>query len=165
MGLFRDCTTRRVAETTRADVKWRASSSRSTPATWPGPALLNPKGVFVTTVVIISFHPQFITKVDRAYRIQSALFLHFSFSLSKLDFLRAFEVSEWGMFSVYIGSVDCLDYFSLWLSMAKTVVWLGGVEREVRVWVHGITMEQSLKYPCPVLNAFEKTRENWRACF
>jgi hypothetical protein len=31
---------------------------------------LNPKGVFVTTVVIISFHPQFITKVDRAYRIQ-----------------------------------------------------------------------------------------------
>jgi hypothetical protein len=31
---------------------------------------LNPRGVFVTTVVIISFHPQFITKVDRAYRIQ-----------------------------------------------------------------------------------------------
>uniref|UniRef100_A0A914RMR6 ZP domain-containing protein n=1 Tax=Parascaris equorum TaxID=6256 RepID=A0A914RMR6_PAREQ len=31
---------------------------------------LNPRGVFVTTTVVISFHPQFITKVDRAYRIQ-----------------------------------------------------------------------------------------------
>ncbi|CAJ0587097.1 unnamed protein product, partial [Mesorhabditis spiculigera] len=31
---------------------------------------LNPKGIFVTTTVVISFHPQFITKVDRAYRIQ-----------------------------------------------------------------------------------------------
>jgi hypothetical protein len=31
---------------------------------------LNPRGVFVTAVVIISFHPQFITKIDRAYRIQ-----------------------------------------------------------------------------------------------
>ncbi|CAJ0586671.1 unnamed protein product, partial [Mesorhabditis spiculigera] len=31
---------------------------------------LNPRGVFVTTTVVISFHPQFITKIDRAYRIQ-----------------------------------------------------------------------------------------------
>ena len=31
---------------------------------------LNPKGVFVTATVIVSFHPLFITKVDRAYRIQ-----------------------------------------------------------------------------------------------
>ncbi|CAI2340542.1 unnamed protein product [Caenorhabditis sp. 36 PRJEB53466] len=31
---------------------------------------LNPKGVFVTTTVVVSFHPQFVTKVDRAYRIQ-----------------------------------------------------------------------------------------------
>uniref|UniRef100_A0A914UL02 ZP domain-containing protein n=1 Tax=Plectus sambesii TaxID=2011161 RepID=A0A914UL02_9BILA len=31
---------------------------------------LNPKGVFVTTTVIVSFHPKFETKVDRAYRIQ-----------------------------------------------------------------------------------------------
>ncbi|CAJ0586831.1 unnamed protein product, partial [Mesorhabditis spiculigera] len=31
---------------------------------------LNPRGIFVTTTVVISFHPQFITKVDRAYRIQ-----------------------------------------------------------------------------------------------
>jgi hypothetical protein len=31
---------------------------------------LNPKGVFVTTTVVIQFHPQFVTKVDRAYRIQ-----------------------------------------------------------------------------------------------
>jgi len=31
---------------------------------------LNPRGVFVTTTVVISFHPQFVTKVDRAYRVQ-----------------------------------------------------------------------------------------------
>lgn len=31
---------------------------------------LNPKGVFVSITVIIFFHPQFITKVDRAYKIQ-----------------------------------------------------------------------------------------------
>ncbi|KAK5965212.1 CUTiclin [Trichostrongylus colubriformis] len=31
---------------------------------------LNPRGVFVSTTVVISFHPQFVTKVDRAYRIQ-----------------------------------------------------------------------------------------------
>lgn len=31
---------------------------------------LNPKGVFVSTTVVIQFHPQFVTKVDRAYRIQ-----------------------------------------------------------------------------------------------
>lgn len=31
---------------------------------------LNPLGVFVSTTVIITFHPQFITKVDRAFRIQ-----------------------------------------------------------------------------------------------
>lgn len=31
---------------------------------------LNPKGVFVSTTVVITFHPQFVTKIDRAYRIQ-----------------------------------------------------------------------------------------------
>uniref|UniRef100_A0A1I8EU21 ZP domain-containing protein n=2 Tax=Wuchereria bancrofti TaxID=6293 RepID=A0A1I8EU21_WUCBA len=31
---------------------------------------LNPRGVFVTATVVISFHPLFITKIDRAYRIQ-----------------------------------------------------------------------------------------------
>lgn len=31
---------------------------------------LEPRGIFVTTSVVISFHPYFITKVDRAYRIQ-----------------------------------------------------------------------------------------------
>lgn len=31
---------------------------------------LNPRGVFVTTTVVVSFHPQFVTKVDRAYRVQ-----------------------------------------------------------------------------------------------
>ncbi|VDM98615.1 unnamed protein product, partial [Onchocerca ochengi] len=31
---------------------------------------LNPRGIFVTTTVVISFHPLFVTKVDRAYRVQ-----------------------------------------------------------------------------------------------
>ncbi|VDN27779.1 unnamed protein product [Gongylonema pulchrum] len=31
---------------------------------------LNPRGIYVSAVVVITFHPQFITKVDRAYRIQ-----------------------------------------------------------------------------------------------
>uniref|UniRef100_A0A1I7SVS5 ZP domain-containing protein n=1 Tax=Bursaphelenchus xylophilus TaxID=6326 RepID=A0A1I7SVS5_BURXY len=31
---------------------------------------LNPKGVFVSTTVVIQFHPQVVTKVDRAYRVQ-----------------------------------------------------------------------------------------------
>ncbi|OZC07188.1 hypothetical protein X798_05824 [Onchocerca flexuosa] len=31
---------------------------------------LNPRGIFVTSVVVISFHPLFVTKVDRAYRVQ-----------------------------------------------------------------------------------------------
>jgi hypothetical protein len=31
---------------------------------------LNPKGVFVRTTVVISFHPRFLTKIDRAYTIQ-----------------------------------------------------------------------------------------------
>ncbi|KAK6104992.1 Zona pellucida-like domain family protein [Brugia pahangi] len=31
---------------------------------------LNPRGIFVTAVVVITFHPQFITKVDRTYRLQ-----------------------------------------------------------------------------------------------
>ncbi|KAE9553271.1 hypothetical protein FO519_003529 [Halicephalobus sp. NKZ332] len=31
---------------------------------------LNPRGVFVTTTVVITFHPRFVTKVDRAYRVQ-----------------------------------------------------------------------------------------------
>ncbi|VDN55478.1 unnamed protein product [Dracunculus medinensis] len=31
---------------------------------------LNPRGIFVSTTVVISFHPLFITKVDRAYRVQ-----------------------------------------------------------------------------------------------
>ncbi|VDM25491.1 unnamed protein product [Toxocara canis] len=31
---------------------------------------LNPRGIFVTTTVVISFHPIFVTKVDRAYQIQ-----------------------------------------------------------------------------------------------
>uniref|UniRef100_A0A0R3RZN7 ZP domain-containing protein n=1 Tax=Elaeophora elaphi TaxID=1147741 RepID=A0A0R3RZN7_9BILA len=31
---------------------------------------LNPRGIFVTAVVVISFHPQFITKIDRSYRLQ-----------------------------------------------------------------------------------------------
>ncbi|OZC07189.1 hypothetical protein X798_05825 [Onchocerca flexuosa] len=31
---------------------------------------LNPRGIFVTAVVVITFHPQFITKVDRTYRFQ-----------------------------------------------------------------------------------------------
>ncbi|KJH47319.1 zona pellucida-like domain protein [Dictyocaulus viviparus] len=31
---------------------------------------LNPRGVFVSTTVVVSFHPQFVTKVDRAYRVQ-----------------------------------------------------------------------------------------------
>ncbi|CAI4222324.1 unnamed protein product [Auanema sp. JU1783] len=31
---------------------------------------LNPRGIFVSVTIVISFHPQFVTKVDRAYRIQ-----------------------------------------------------------------------------------------------
>jgi hypothetical protein len=31
---------------------------------------LNPKGVFVRTTVVISFHPRFMTKIDRAYTVQ-----------------------------------------------------------------------------------------------
>lgn len=31
---------------------------------------LSPKGVFVTNTVVITFHPQFLTKVDRAYTVQ-----------------------------------------------------------------------------------------------
>uniref|UniRef100_A0A0N4ZC14 ZP domain-containing protein n=1 Tax=Parastrongyloides trichosuri TaxID=131310 RepID=A0A0N4ZC14_PARTI len=31
---------------------------------------LNPKGIFVSNTIVISFHPKFITKTDKAYRIQ-----------------------------------------------------------------------------------------------
>jgi hypothetical protein len=31
---------------------------------------LNPKGVFVRSTIVISFHPNFLTKIDRAYTIQ-----------------------------------------------------------------------------------------------
>uniref|UniRef100_A0A0K0FQM5 ZP domain-containing protein n=1 Tax=Strongyloides venezuelensis TaxID=75913 RepID=A0A0K0FQM5_STRVS len=31
---------------------------------------LNPKGIFVSTTIVISFHSKFITKVDKAYRVQ-----------------------------------------------------------------------------------------------
>ena len=31
---------------------------------------LSPRGVMLSTTVIVSFHPLFLTKVDRAYRIQ-----------------------------------------------------------------------------------------------
>lgn len=31
---------------------------------------LNPRGIFVSAVVVITFHPLFLTKIDRAYRIQ-----------------------------------------------------------------------------------------------
>src|SRR3569623_466481 len=31
---------------------------------------LSPRGIYVTTTVVISFHPYFLTKTDRAYRIQ-----------------------------------------------------------------------------------------------
>ena len=31
---------------------------------------LEPKGVFVRSTVVISFHPRFLTKVDRAYTVQ-----------------------------------------------------------------------------------------------
>ncbi|EFO18585.1 cuticlin 1 [Loa loa] len=31
---------------------------------------VNPRGIFVTITVVISFHPLFITKIDRAYRIE-----------------------------------------------------------------------------------------------
>lgn len=30
----------------------------------------NPRGIFVTTTVVVSFHPIFITKVDKAYKIR-----------------------------------------------------------------------------------------------
>ncbi|CAG9530287.1 unnamed protein product [Cercopithifilaria johnstoni] len=31
---------------------------------------LNPRGIFVTAAVVITFHPQFLTKIDRLYRLQ-----------------------------------------------------------------------------------------------
>uniref|UniRef100_A0AC34G7I3 ZP domain-containing protein n=1 Tax=Panagrolaimus sp. ES5 TaxID=591445 RepID=A0AC34G7I3_9BILA len=31
---------------------------------------LNPRGIFASTTVVISFHPIFVTKVDRVYHIQ-----------------------------------------------------------------------------------------------
>jgi hypothetical protein len=31
---------------------------------------LNPRGVMYTTVMVVSFHPIFITKVDRAFNVQ-----------------------------------------------------------------------------------------------
>ncbi|VDK44514.1 unnamed protein product [Anisakis simplex] len=31
---------------------------------------LNPRGIFVTATVVITFHPLFVTEIDRAYRIQ-----------------------------------------------------------------------------------------------
>ncbi|KHN85449.1 Cuticlin-1 [Toxocara canis] len=31
---------------------------------------LNPKGIFIMTTVIVTFHPQFLTKIDRAYKIE-----------------------------------------------------------------------------------------------
>lgn len=31
---------------------------------------LNPVGIYVSTVVVITFHPLFLTKIDRAYEIR-----------------------------------------------------------------------------------------------
>ncbi|CEF59485.1 Zona pellucida domain-containing protein [Strongyloides ratti] len=31
---------------------------------------LNPKGIFISTTIVISFHSKFITKMDKAYRVQ-----------------------------------------------------------------------------------------------
>ncbi|VDN38273.1 unnamed protein product [Gongylonema pulchrum] len=31
---------------------------------------MNPRGIFVSTTIVITFHPQFLTKIDHAYRVQ-----------------------------------------------------------------------------------------------
>lgn len=31
---------------------------------------LNPRGIYVTAVVVVTFHPQFITNIDRSYKLQ-----------------------------------------------------------------------------------------------
>ncbi|KAK6041818.1 zona pellucida-like domain protein [Cooperia oncophora] len=70
---------------------------------------LNPKGIFVQTTIVISFHPHFLTKVDRAYRV-SCFYMESNKDVnSRLDVAELTTASVTGLVPMPVCRYDILE--------------------------------------------------------